>query len=101
MEKLLWTFTKGNADNPLYLKEKKPVFINKSITFPTNQTKKLVRIGIRADIIEYDFGPNDNFLDDSISLKVNEIDSDKLYSITCRHEASEIVFGFRILPLYS
>lgn len=101
MERVLWTFTKGNADNPLYLKENKTVFINKSITFPTNQSKKLIRIGIRADIIEYDFGPDDNFLDDSISVKVNEIDSDKLYFITCRHEASEIVFGFKILPLYA
>lgn len=101
MWKDVWTFSKGNSDNPLYLKERRPVYMNKSITFPMKGDKRIVKFGIRADITEYDVGPNDDFHDDSLHLKVNEINPDKLYTVTCRHEASEIVFGFRVIPIYN
>lgn len=95
-----WTFLKGNSDNPFFLKERAIIPMNKSIRFPMKENKEIVRIGIRADITEYDAGPNDNFLDDDISLTINEIDPDTPYTLTCRHDASEILFSFKIVPMY-
>ncbi|PPK99355.1 thiol-activated cytolysin family protein [Parapedobacter indicus] len=100
LDKIFWTFSKGNSDNPFFLKERKAIFMNKSICFPMKENKAIHEIGIRVDITEYDSGPNDNFLDDHTNVKINEIDPDKRYTLTCRHDESEILFGFRIVPLY-
>lgn len=97
---LFWTFFKGNEDNPLNLKPNKAIYLNKSITFPLKSNRGIAKIVITADITEFDFGPNDNFQKDEEIIKVKDIIPDKLYTLTCRHEDSEIVFGFRIHPEY-
>ncbi len=99
-EMVLWTFSKGNEDTPLFLKEKTSRVINKSISFPMTQNREIAKIGIRADIIEYDMISNDNFMDDNINIKINEIDPDSIITLTCTEEKSVINFNFRIIPLY-
>lgn len=95
-----WTFIKGSESAPLVLKENRYVSVNKSISFPMKESNPINKIAFRVDILEYDVGPNDNFDDDTFSLKPNEVDPNQTYSATCRHDESEIDFIFRVVPKY-
>jgi len=50
------------------------------------EDREIAKTGIRADILEYDSGPNDDFMDDHITLRINEIDPDEPIVLTCREE---------------
>lgn len=95
---VFWTFTKGNEDTPLFLKESTTSWINKSIRFPMMHYREIAKIGIRADIIEYNMISNDYFIDDNINIKINEIDPNSIITLTCTEEKSVIKFNFRIVP---
>lgn len=64
------------------------------------EDREIAKIGIRAVILEYDSGPNDDFMDNHITLRINEMDPDEAIVLTCREEESVIIFNFRIVPLY-
>ncbi|WP_162932674.1 thiol-activated cytolysin family protein [Solimonas sp. K1W22B-7] len=101
--KELWTFGKGNEDHPVELATGEVRdFSTNYLVFPITPGDKNAKIGIRADVLEYDgFGDvDDNFADEAKSYTVADVGSGKDVKLLCTHDDSRIEFNFRIEPIY-
>ena len=103
-----WTFAKGSEDNPIHMKGANEssgmgdVYkFNKTITFPFDPNDANAKIGIRADVLEYDDDANDNFTDDLFEIKISQITDAEEVVLTCNHDDSRIDFYFRVFPVYN
>ncbi|MDQ3257495.1 MAG: thiol-activated cytolysin family protein, partial [Acidobacteriota bacterium] len=98
-----WTFMKGSGDQPLVLStgERRDMSTN-SLKFAVSPGDKSAKIGIRADVLEFDgfADSNDDFADEGKSYLISEIGSGKAVSLLCTHEDSRIQFNFTIEPVF-
>jgi hypothetical protein len=95
-----WTFTKGSQKHPLMLDtgEVRDMSTH-SIKFVVPSGDKNARIGIRADVLEFDGGfddTNDDFADEVKFYQLSEIGKGKDVTLICTHEDSRIHFNFKI-----
>ena len=96
---LPWTFTRGSEEQPIHLTAmQKRDMSTHHVTFKLPANDPRARIGIRADVIEYDDFSNDDFTDDTVELTLAEIGAGKSVRLVCTHDASRIDFTFRIEP---
>lgn len=98
-----WTYVRGNEDHPVVLGtgERRDMSSLK-LKFPVKVGDSGMKIGIRADVLEYDgFGDaNDDFADEVKFYTVGEIGNGREVSLMTTDEDSRIEFHFRIEPLF-
>lgn len=98
-----WTYVRGNEDHPVVLStgERRDMSSLK-LKFPVKVGDTGMKIGIRADVLEFDgFGDgNDNFADEVKSYLIGDIGAGKDVSLMTTHEDSRVEFHFRIEPLF-
>lgn len=96
-----WTFAKGSEDHPLQLGQNEIREIDQRIIFRVDKSDKAAKVGLRADVLEYDStSANDDFADDVKSFKFSEIGDVKKVKLICDHEGSRIAFNLEIRPVY-
>ena len=96
-----WTFTKGTRQHPLQLGFKETREIDQRIIFKVPKSDLNARVGIRADVLEYDStSADDDFADDHKSYKFSETGNKKEVKLVCDHEGSRIEFHLEIRPVY-
>ncbi len=98
-----WTFTKGSKAHPLMLDtgEVRDMSTH-SVKFAVPTGDKKAKIGIRADVLEFDgefLDNNDDFADEGKSYLLSEVGSGKEVTLICTHEDSRIHFKFKIEPV--
>ena len=92
-----WTFTKGTRKHPLQLSTGEVRNIGQRIIFKVDKKDKNAKLGIRADILEYDStSADDDFADDLKNLKFSEIGDSQKLKLVCDHEGSRIEFNLVI-----
>lgn len=97
---LPWTFVRGSEEQPIHLTGADPRDMSTHhMTFAFPATDARARIGIRADVLEYDDFDNDDFTDDTVELSLAEVGAGKTVTLVCTHDASRIDFTFRIDPI--
>ena len=99
---LPWTFSKGNEDHPLVLSTGEVRDMSQhSIKFAIPPGDKNAKIGIRADVLEFDTAfDSDDFTDENKAFLISEIGSGKQVSLLCADEDSRIQFNFTIEPVF-
>jgi hypothetical protein len=96
-----WTFRKGSEKNPLQLSTGEMREIGQRIVFKVDKKDKNAKLGIRADVVEYDStSADDHFADDVKDLKFSEVGDSKKLNLVCDHEGSRIEFNVEVRPLY-
>ncbi|OQP53452.1 hypothetical protein A4H97_23700 [Niastella yeongjuensis] len=97
-----WTFTKGTEDHPINLNSGEQYALGKKIVFTVDKNDDKAKIGIRADILEYDgaFSGNDDFADALWEKKITEITGKEIVRLMCTDDDSRIQFNFTVTPVY-
>lgn len=98
---LPWTFAKGSDNNPINMRAGDFQNFDRKIVFPIPLGDTNAKIGIRADILEYDSpDANDNFTDALWEKKISDIGDGENVKLLCSHDDSRIEFNFSVFPLY-
>jgi hypothetical protein len=99
---LPWTFTKGNEKHPVMLQMGETRDMSQhSIKFAIPLGDKNAKIGIRADVLEFDgLDSDDDFADESKTFSISEIGSGKKVELVCTEGDSRIHFTFMIEPVF-
>lgn len=98
-----WTFVEGNSNNPVLLDHKTPQrdFSHRHLTFKIPAGDKKAKIGIRADVVEFDdIDANDQFSDEAKSYTIGDVGAGKMVKLLSTDGGSRIEFGFYIEPIY-
>ncbi|HEX4896224.1 MAG TPA: thiol-activated cytolysin family protein [Solimonas sp.] len=98
-----WTFVEGSSNQPIPLDMEHPRrdFSHRHLTFKIPAGDKNAKIGIRADVVEFDdIDGDDHFADEAKTFTIAEVGSGKNVKLLCTDGGSRIEFGFRIEPIY-
>lgn len=95
-----WTFTRGTKNNPIQLEKTETREINQRVTFKVSKDDKNAKLGIRADVLEYDDFSDDHFTDDVRNLRFSEIIDGEELKLICTDGKSRIRFNITVRPVY-